>query len=1296
MLRLGRIAGITLIAAFAAFALTLLGVRYVVFPQVENHRDNVAAALSRQLGQPVEIDALVAGWDGWNPKLIMTGFRVRDSARVASLPLLELPQVEMIVAWTSMPFLELRLKQLVIERPRLALRRDRAGMLHVGGIEIDPADVEGEPALTDWILRQPQILVRNALITWNDDLRNAPQLVLDRVQLRLEHDFGRHRFGLRGTPPPELAAPIDVRGEWRGGSVRDWHQAEGRLYARLDYADVAAWREWLPLPKELASGKGALRLWFEFAGGVAREITGDVELEDVEARLADNLPKLQLAHLAGRIRWQDDDGRREFLARQLRFSTAAGTDLEPVSFRLVARDATPSTPATTLLEFDQLQLEPLRDLAAQLPLSESVRADLAGFAPRGTLSRGRVQWEGPNDAPTALSGQADFALVGVTAQRLLPGGTGFSGSIEFTPAGGTLKLQSRAATLDLPRVFALPIDLDRLDATATWERKDGATLVRLVSAEFANAHASGQASGLYRTTAKGPGAIDLVAQLANAQVTEVHRYLPRWIDAGTQDWLRRGLAKGIAPEATLKLTGNLAEFPFADGKTGKFQVIAKASGVTLDYAEHWPKLTDIDAVVRFEGKGLFIDSRSARILGTQIGKTHAEIPDLDAAIPRLGVVGEAVGPATEFLHFVEESPVAAWIGDVTRRAEASGNGRLGLRLDLALGNEADNKVAGDFTFVDAQLRLQSVPPLSKVNGKLSFTESEFDARDIELEVMGGPARVSLGNADGHLRVTGSGVASVAALRSEISMPLGDRLTGTLPWSVVIDAAPAGVTWTVDSSTAGMAIDLPPPIGKRNEDAVPLRVVRQPIADHPDSELLSVRYGGDLQVVGRRRQADAGVEWERVEVAVGPKARSGVPASAERSGTWLKADLPVLDLDAWIAVLRRPSAAGTGTQAKSENLPAFSGFDLDIGQLEAFGGSWNGIRVAGRPAAADLKLELAGRDVTGSAVWSPPGVGHPNGRLTARLSRLATGGGPDRPATVSELPPEDATTAGAWPELDIAADLYVSKGRELGRLELVALPRGAEWQIRQLRLVAEEGRLDAEGAWRGGSRRQQTKLDVLLDVRDAAGFLARFGFPNAVQGAPTKITGQLAWAGAPNGLDFPTLTGTFRVDVGPGRFTKVEPGIGKLLGVLSLQALPRRITLDFRDIFSEGFTFDQINGTVRVDRGILTTDNLKLLGPAAKVEITGDADLAQETQRLHVRVQPTLSAGVSAGAALLFLANPIVGAVVGAGSLLAQKMLQDPIEQMFSYDYEVTGSWSDPVVAKGAPSKSDVPATKGAQ
>jgi uncharacterized protein YhdP len=226
--------------------------------------------------------------------------------------------------------------------------------------------------------------------------------------------------------------------------------------------------------------------------------------------------------------------------------------------------------------------------------------------------------------------------------------------------------------------------------------------------------------------------------------------------------------------------------------------------------------------------------------------------------------------------------------------------------------------------------------------------------------------------------------------------------------------------------------------------------------------------------------------------------------------------------------------------------------------------------------------------------------------------------------------------------------------------------------------------------------QQTRLDVALDAKDAGDFLARFGFPDALQGAPTKITGNLAWAGTPLEFDYPTLSGALRIEVGPGRFTRIEPGIGKLLGVLSLQSLPRRITLDFRDVFSEGFTFDGVTGSVTVKGGVMSTSNLNLVGPAAQVMIAGDADLARETQRLTVRVQPALSGGVSAGAALLFFANPLVGAVVGAGSLLAQKILKDPIEQMFTYEFLVTGSWSDPVVTRsGSATASVAPGTPGA-
>ena len=406
---------------------------------------------------------------------------------------------------------------------------------------------------------------------------------------------------------------------------------------------------------------------------------------------------------------------------------------------------------------------------------------------------------------------------------------------------------------------------------------------------------------------------------------------------------------------------------------------------------------------------------------------------------------------------------------------------------------------------------------------------------------------------------------------------------------------------------------------------------------------------------------------------------------------MRGDLPVLNVDDWLTLRDRERrgaaapAAAAGNGAGDDDA-ALGGVDLDVGALEVFGRRFNDFKVVARRSTEDWKLELRGRDVAGTATWSAPGGASPNGRIVARMSRFAMPG----PA---ELPPwggpekatDDKAAAGTvdrWPELDIAADSFVSKGRDLGQLELVAKPRGNEWRIEKLALTNDAGRLDANGAWRSVGRAQQTKLDVTLDAKDAGAFLTRMGYPDAIKGAPTVIRGQLAWSGSPAEFDYPTLTGSIRVDVGRGRFTKIEPGIGKLLGVLSLQSLPRRMTLDFQDVFSDGFAFDEIAGDVRVSDGVMSTDNLRLVGPAAKVEIAGDVDLAKETQRLAVRVQPSLSASVSAGAALLFIANPIIGAAVGAGSLLAQSMLKDPIEQFFSYQYTVTGRWSDPVVTKG--------------
>jgi uncharacterized protein YhdP len=187
-------------------------------------------------------------------------------------------------------------------------------------------------------------------------------------------------------------------------------------------------------------------------------------------------------------------------------------------------------------------------------------------------------------------------------------------------------------------------------------------------------------------------------------------------------------------------------------------------------------------------------------------------------------------------------------------------------------------------------------------------------------------------------------------------------------------------------------------------------------------------------------------------------------------------------------------------------------------------------------------------------------------------------------------------------------------------------------------------------------------------------MARAGYPDTVRRGSANIAGNLSWNGTPFSIAYPTLSGNLKLDAASGQFVKLEPGVGRLLGVLSLQSLPRRITLDFRDVFSEGFAFDSITGQFAVTRGIVDTRDLQIQGPSAKVLMGGTIDLAGETQDLKVRVQPAVGDSIAIGAAI---ANPVAGAVVWA----AQKILKDPIDQAFAFEYAVTGSWVDPKVEK---------------
>ncbi len=245
---------------------------------------------------------------------------------------------------------------------------------------------------------------------------------------------------------------------------------------------------------------------------------------------------------------------------------------------------------------------------------------------------------------------------------------------------------------------------------------------------------------------------------------------------------------------------------------------------------------------------------------------------------------------------------------------------------------------------------------------------------------------------------------------------------------------------------------------------------------------------------------------------------------------------------------------------------------------------------------------------------------------------------------------------------------------MGQLSVDASPLGDGWLLNKVSLVNADARFNMTGQWLGSGANQRTTARLSLSSENTGKLLTRLGYPDALKRAPTELTAEGSWHGSPFSPNYQTLQGKLHLEVQAGQFAKIEPGAGRLLSVLSLQSLSRRVRFDFSDIFSEGMAFDSINGDAVINRGIARTDNLAIDGPAAKVRFKGEADIAAGTQNLRVRVTPLIG---NAAALAVGVVNPIAG----AAAFVVQQVLKDPLGQLISYEYDITGAWADPVVSK---------------
>jgi uncharacterized protein (TIGR02099 family) len=1271
--RLARYTGWTLVAIYFAAALGVLGLRFLVLPNVHRYTDAIAEGASRLLGERVEIGKVEAEWFGLHPRLELSQVRVIDRQGREAL---RLPYVGVTVAWRSLLYGRPLLRSLVVDGADLDVRRNAAGRLFVAGLEVKSGGAGGR-GLAEAVLDMRELMVRDATLVWVDEQRGAPPLRLSDLQFMLENDGRRHRFALAADPPRDHASALDVRGEVMGRGTAQLEEWDGRLYAAFDFIDLAVWNAWIDLPLAVKTGRGALRLWATLRDWRPTEALADLGLADVSVRLARDLPPLEVKWVEGRLGAREVPQSAGFMGlgtpraqayeafgTRLGLETTAGARFEPSDFQArwqpAAGDAAPQGSFTA----SSIDLAPLARIGESVPLPPEVRRTLAELSPEGRLEDVRVQWTGAVDAPRTYSARARFGGLGMQPWRKAPGFARLAGNVEVSEKGGSATIDATDVTLDYPAVFITPRhQFDSLNAKLAWTLAAGGVDMRIDNVSLTNADVDAVVSGSYRTEPGSPGHIDLVARVPRAEGAAVHRYMPLTAP-NTTAWLKRALVAAQGSEGRVRLKGNLADYPFDAPKSGVFEVAVKVANGTLDVAEGWPRITGIQGEYGMSGRSLSVKVNRAASLGVQLGPVNAVIPDLFALPTPLKLEGTAEGPAAEFLRFVQASPVNRLTGQMLEGWTATGNGQLALSADMPLEELEKSRIRGSF-----QLANNTVTPgvagatLAQVNGRIEFTESGVSARGITGLWQGGPLSFDVISRGGATSVSGQATLNVPATLAQFGVPLAKRVSGSTAVRFSMSTRGGQVTQLVESSLQDVAIDLPPPFAKPAAEAWPLRIERT-FAAGAAQQLVDVSLAKVLNARAQLRPDGAGLAVERAGIGVGDV---GV-ALPDRPGVFVSVNLRRIDLDRFLAL---QGDAGEGT-------PAFQVAALSIRAPEVIVGGKLFHDVQARALQAQparWQVAVNAREVTGDVSYSSDG----KGAVVAKLKQFV------HPESEPGVGDAGGRTLDSLPAIELDAESYVFNGRALGRLEARAVNERLGWRVETLRVASPDCRLAANGLWQpaAGDAPPRTSFKFDIDAADGGRCLARLGYPEALTGGATRLEGEAEWRGPVYAIDYPSLAGKLAIEVDKGQFMKVNPGIGKLLGVLSLQSLPRRVTLDFRDVFSEGFAFDSIRGTAVIRAGVIRTEDLAMVGPAATVSMRGEADLARETQDLTVRVVPVIGDSVAAAAGVALL-NPIIG----AGALLAQRILKDPIGQMFAFEYRVSGGWDDPKVerlaARGAP------------
>ncbi len=1245
----------------AAIALSLLLVALVAtkiaLDRVPRYQTEIRAWVFRQTGLHVRFSRVSPALRWYGPELSFRDLELRsaDERRVLAKAARGRIGIDVWRVLTSgrwfTPRIDLDSPTIVIARTGPARFSLTAGI----GVHARSAAAFRPSDLPPGILS-----IRNGRLTvtgWN---RRLPKLVLDHVDFSARRDAGTVQVRLAARLPAALGGALRFAGRADGLGT----SVEPRWRATLASRGVsfAGWRRLLPdMLGHLRSGGGAFRL---VASGAGRDLTRasfDFSATRVVAR-ASGGTLARFDRIAGHLQLTHAGDRWSLAGRGLQAQRDGRTDPPSrfdVSWRGIRGGGLDLRARASYLRADNLL-----PLAALLP-HNSTRARLIALAPTGEWRDASLSLERANSrTPWRFRVRARFHDAGFAASGRFPGVHGLSGVLAGDQNAGHVSFVSRSLIVDWPTQWPRPIGVDTLDGTVFWSRTPTGLLIATPHLGFGNTDGALGIVAAVRLPGTGHSPlIDLVGRLRDGRLADAALYLPRaTLHPKALAWLDQAFLGGRVPSGEVVLRGPLRHFPFRDGG-GEFLAHLQVEGATLRFAHGWPAMRDAAADVRFHDQGLTVRVEHATIDRLPITAARVRFADFRDAV--LTAHAETSSDAADALRFLRDSPINGFAHGSFTDWHATGTIGARVRLRFPFKDFAHRHVAVQARLDGVTIGRRGVPFVaSDLHGDFTVSQTRIVAADVAGRLLGGPVRIgarAARTAASGTRLDFDGIAHGAAIGTAIGLPAAGRLDGAAAWHAqltILDAPARERRLRLASDLDGLGIELPAPLDKPAERRMRLSIdVRWPRAAEPR---IDFSLGTLARGVLEWQASDAGARFARAAIGFG----GAVPRFDPDDVLDLRGRIARVDLRGWSRFVPR----GSNTAPSRVRV----GARLRIGELDY---AALGIR--------DLELDLAATDGGWRIAFGGPNtdgtvrVPAVDGRTTPwdfDFSKLDV----IEPTKVSRPPDSQAT--GAAPRVDpsrlpaarIRVGRFTWAGRRLGAVQARVSAVADGLVLDDMTFTGRSFAAQLRGDWRGtGTGRGH--LVGALTSSNVEETMADLGYVRVISGESGRVDFDLRWDGVPTVDAFREADGRVKVAVVHGQIFDIKPGAGRVLGLASVAALPRRLALDFSDVTDQGLAFDHVDGTFTLRAGNAYTNDVSLKGPAAQIGVIGRIGLkAQDYDQIAIvtnRVGSTLPlAGALAG-----------GPVVGAAVLLFTEVFKQPLQGLERGYYRISGSWTNPKV-----------------